>query len=135
MAKPPTDAEMKAATDRYRKTERGYATSVKYRKAVDSFELSLRSGVTLLIPRALIEEFKAATPSDLRAVTLTPSGSTITCEPLDVDISVPGIVREVTEAAPWLAIAGSAKSAAKTAAARTNGTKGGRPRKSSTKSA
>ena len=134
MAKPPTDAEMKAATARYRETERGYATSVRYRQALDSFELSLRSGVTLLIPRALIEEFKAATPSDLRAVTLTPSGSATTCDPLDIDISVPGIVREVTEAAPWLALAGSAKSPAKTAAARTNGTKGGRPRKSSPKS-
>jgi hypothetical protein len=134
MAKLPTDAEMKAATARYRETERGHATSVRYRQALDSFELCLRSGVTLLIPRALIEEFKSATPSDLRAVTLTPSGSTITCDPLDVDISVPGIVREVTEAAPWLASAGSAKSPAKTAAARANGTKGGRPRKSSPKS-
>ena len=98
----PSDAEMAAANARYRATEHGYAKSVKYRPGPDAFELGFRSGVTLVIPRALIEEFKNATLGDLRAVTLTPSGSAITCEPLDVDISVPGIVREVTEAAPWL---------------------------------
>jgi hypothetical protein len=125
----PSDAEMAAANARYRTTERGYAKSVKYRPGPDAFELGLRSGVTLVIPRGLIEEFKDATLGDLRAVTLTPSGSAITCEPLDVDISVPGIVREVTEAAPWLARAGSKKSPAKATAARTNGIKGGRPRK------
>ncbi len=125
----PTDAEMKIANTRYRETERGYAKSVRYRSGPDTFELGLRSGVSLVIPRALIKEFKNATPSDLRAVTLTPSGSAITCEPLDVDISVPGIVREMTAAASWLARAGRKKSPAKTAAARVNGAKGGRPRK------
>jgi len=128
-SKAPTDAEMAAANARYRETARGYAKSVRYRPGPDAFELGLHSGVTLVIPRGLIEEFKNATPGDLRAVTLTPSGSAITCEPLDVDISVPGIVREVTEAASWLARAGRKRSPAKTAAARANGARGGRPRK------
>jgi hypothetical protein len=128
-SKVPTDAELKAANERYRIGERGYASSLRYRPGPDAFELGLRSGVTLVVPRALIVEFEHATPSDLRAVTLTPSGSTITCEPLDVDISVPGIVRELTEAASWLARAGSRKTPEKAAAARANGAKGGRPRK------
>jgi hypothetical protein len=127
-SKLPTDAEMKAANEQYRATERGYAKTIRYRPGPDAFELELRSGVTLVIPRGLIVEFEHATASDLRAVTLTPSGSTITCEPLDVDISVPGIVRELTEAASWLARAGSRKTPEKAAAARANGAKGGRPR-------
>ena len=64
-----------------------------------------------------------------------PGGSVLHWEELDADLSVPGLLlsslgrrEKLTELAR---VAGKTKSAAKAAAARVNGAKGGRPRKSS----
>ena len=129
MRKLPTDAEMTAANEQFRAEQRGYATSLDYEKSVDSLVLSLRTGIKLTIPRNAIVELKDATQAELRKLVLSATGGTIHCEPLDVDISVPGLVRDLTGAADWLSRAGSKTTAAKSAAARSNGKLGGRPRK------
>jgi len=128
----PTDAEMQAANERFRQAQRSYALSLHYDRESDVFVLGLRSGARLTIPRIAIEELRDATSAELEHVTLTASGGGIRCEPLDLDISVPGLVRDMTGSADWLARGGSRKTPAKTRAARKNGVKGGRPRKKST---
>jgi hypothetical protein len=111
----PTDAEMQAANERFREAQRGYALSLHYDREADAFMLGLRSGLRLTIPRIAIEELRDATSTELEQVILSPSGGGIRCEPLDIDISVPGLVRDLTGAAEWLVRGGSSK--------------GGRPRK------
>lgn len=125
----PTDEEMEAGRERYREEQRGYAVSLRYDRKEDAFILALRSGARLTIPRIAIEELRDATIAELERVALSPSGGGIRCEPLDIDISVPGLVRDVTGAADWLARGGSTKTPAKGRAARKNGAKGGRPKK------
>lgn len=61
-----------------------------------------------------------------------PAGTGISWPQLDVDVSVPGLAMEIFGSKTWMRElakrAGSATSAAKAAAARANGKKGGRPR-------
>jgi Protein of unknown function (DUF2442) len=125
----PTDAEMEAGAARFRETQRGYALSFHYDRDADAFILGLRSGSRLTIPRIALEELRDATSAELDQVVLSHSGGTIRCEPLDIDTSVPGLVRDVTGAADWLARGGSRKTPTKARASRVNGKKGGRPHK------
>ncbi len=120
---------MQAAGERFRVLQRDYALSLRYDRVEDAFTLGLRSGVRLTIPRNAIEELRDATRRELEQVVLSANGGTIRCEPLDVDLSVPGLVRDITGAAEWLARGGSRKIPRKASAARANGKKGGRPRK------
>lgn len=124
----PSKAEISAAEERFEIEARGYGKAICFHPRLDMFDLDLRTGARVAIPRSLIAELAQATPAQLRAVTLSPNGSAVTCEPLDVDISVPGLVRRVTACTAWLDQAGRQKSEAKAAAARANGAKGGRPR-------
>jgi hypothetical protein len=90
------DAEMQAANERFREQSLGYALSLQYNRETDAFTLGLRSGVRLMIPRLVIDELRDATANELEHVALSPNGGTILCESLDVDIFVPGLVRDIT---------------------------------------
>lgn len=125
----PTDEEMLIGAERFRETQRGYALSLHYDREADAFIIGLRTGVRLTIPRIAVEELRDLTNAELEQVVLTPSGGGIRYAPLDLDISVPGLVRDMTGAADWLARGGSTKTPAKVQAARKNGAKGGRPKK------
>jgi hypothetical protein len=74
-----------------------------------------------------------AKPKQLKTVRAGFGGESITLDDLDVDISVPGLLRDLvgmTSAAALLGRkGGSATSEAKAAAVRENGKRGGRPRK------
>lgn len=71
--------------------------------------------------------------TQLTDVTVTPGGSGLEWEALDIQLSVAGIILDALDpqaARSELArIAGKSRSSAKAAAARANGKKGGRPRK------
>jgi hypothetical protein len=125
----PTDAEMEASAECFREAQRGYALTLRYDREADAFVLTLRTGSRLTIPRIALEELRDATNAQLEQVVLSRSGGSIHCAPLDIDISVPGLVRDMTGAADWLARGGSTKTPAKVQAARKNGAKGGRPKK------
>lgn len=123
----PTDEEMEAGRARYREEQRGYAVSLRYDRNDDAFILALRSGSRLAIPRIAIEELRDVPSAELENVVLSPEGGAVCYAPFDIHISVPGLVRDVTGAADWLARGGSTKTPAKAQAARENGAKGGRP--------
>lgn len=85
-----------------------------------------------MVPHELIEGLAGATPEALADIKIMPAGTGIVWPQLDVDVSVPGLAMEVFGSRTWMRElarrAGSATSAAKAAAARANGKKGGRPR-------
>jgi hypothetical protein len=95
--------------------------------------LHLHRGAVVALPVGRIRWLRDATPAQLRRLYADRFGDAIICDDLDMHISIKGLLRDlvgVTGAAAILgAQGGSAKSAAKASAARTNGTRGGRPRK------
>jgi Protein of unknown function (DUF2442) len=97
-----------------------------YRRAFDS---TMRSGIIVNIPASCIAEFRTATPAQLAKAKLYPSGSAIEQRDLDVDISVPGLLRDIFGFEVQQRRAAQVKTEARAAAARANGAKGGRPRK------
>jgi hypothetical protein len=115
----PTDAEIAAAFANPPPKRGPRATSVSYRPARDEVRLVLNSAVTLLVPRAAIDELRDLPKSHLRGLRLTPGGGAVALDQDDVHISVPGLVRglvgfEQVETAP-------APSSARTSAARSTG--------------
>jgi hypothetical protein len=91
----------------------------------------LKNGCVFGFPQSLGWGLEAATPEQLAEVEIQSSGEGLHWEELDADISVPGLLYYRLNVPAWYAKwLGSAKSEAKAAAARENGKKGGRPRKS-----
>lgn len=110
------------------------AEKVTFPPGTHSIEVRLINGVVLRIPLALIAPLQHATPAELRQVEMDRFGLTLHWECLDADLTIGqlailalgrGTVMRASAAA-----AGAVTSPAKAAAARRNGQKGGRPRKS-----
>jgi hypothetical protein len=108
------------------------AASATYRARDEALHVALTNGAKFTIPVKLIPELQKAPVRDIRKVEVLGRGGGLHWETLDVDISVPGLVASVFEGPTWLAelgrVGGQRSSAAKAAAARKNGRKGGRPR-------
>ena len=97
--------------------------------------IELINGCTCLFPLHLVEDLRNAEPRDLSNVEVEGHGFNLNWPRLDVDLYVPALVAGVVGTHNWMAKAlarraGSSTSPAKAAAARANGAKGGRPRKS-----
>ncbi len=105
------------------------ARSARYDTRKRALVLVLATGAELSIPIASIPKLAKATAAELSEVELEPDGTGLHWETLDADFHVVGLVREATGQADVYRRAGAVKSAAKTAAVRENGKKGGRPRK------
>lgn len=109
------------------------AISATYDRTANRIILDLKQGVTILISASLIDELGGATPEQLDEVKLLPSGLALHWESLDMDISLPGLLVDLIGTGPLLSEVGKRgrgkTSSAKAAAARSNGMKGGRPRK------
>ena len=113
--------------------KRGHrARAVRYDQAKGRVVLELSSGVLFAFPVAAIPALRRAGQSQLAQVVTNASGSTLRWDALDVDVSVAGLLLAAVDPAERLrflaSLAGRATSPAK-AAARANGAKGGRPRK------
>lgn len=109
------------------------ATTASYDAANHRVLVELTGGVLFGIPLARLPEIAHASPRQLDAVEVVGAGNVLHWEALDADYSVPALALSMiprAAAAKELArLAGSATSRAKATAARTNGKKGGRPRK------
>ncbi len=107
------------------------ATSAKYDVNSGRVIMETSTGHLFGFPAAGVSALRNASPGDLKKVELTPSGSGLHWETLDVDLDVPALIvsmlgqqdkiRELARSA------GSVTSDRKAAAARANGAKGGRP--------
>lgn len=93
--------------------------------------VDLANGCTFAFPPRLVQGLENAGDGGLSTVEILGAGYGLHWEALDVDISVPGLLAGIFGTKSHMARqAGKATSAAKAEAARANGAKGGRPRKS-----
>lgn len=112
------------------------AARATYRARDDSLRIELTNGAVITVPVKLIPGLKRAAPSEVRSVEVLGRGGGLHWENLDLDLSVPGLVSSVFAGPEWMTelgrVGGRRSSAAKAAAARRNGRKGGRPRNRAT---
>lgn len=95
--------------------------------------VELTNGFLFGFPAKAVPALCDATPHELATVRISPGGMGLHWETLDVDLSVAGLLLSSVDRSEKLSelarVAGQARTPAKAAAARVNGTKGGRPRK------
>jgi hypothetical protein len=108
------------------------AVAARYEDGQIVIDLSTRYRVSFAPERA--HGLAGASPSDLTEIEITPSGYGLHWPKLDADLWLPALLEGVFGSRAWMAArlgaeGGKATSDAKAAAARANGTLGGRPRK------
>ena len=113
------------------------AKRARYDRKTGRILVELTNGCSFAFPARRAEGLEGASDDELAEVTILGLGLGLHWERLDVDLSVPGLLAGLLGTKGWMdreraAHAGSATSPAKAAAARRNGAKGGRPRKSET---
>jgi hypothetical protein len=128
-----TDAEIDEATQRGQSARRREprAKTARYDKRRGRIIVELTNGCSFTFPPQLAQGLETATAAQLSEVEILGAGYGLHWEALDADLSVPGLLAGLFGTAAHMARqAGRATSAAKAAAARQNGAKGGRPPKS-----
>jgi hypothetical protein len=127
-----TDDAIEAALERGRRLRatEPRAAGARIDPRTGRVTVELVNGCAFVFPARSVQGLEAATDADLAAVELLPQGRGLHWEGPDVDISLPGLMNGIFGTRAHMArLAGSATSPAKAAAARANGAKGGRPRK------
>jgi hypothetical protein len=128
-----TDTEIDAAMERGETAHLNAprATAARYNRKLGRVVVELSNGCTFTFPPRLAQGLETATEDQLLEVEILGNGYGLHWETLDADLSVPGLLAGLFGTKTYMARqAGQAKSPAKAAAARINGAKGGRPRKS-----
>ncbi len=114
------------------------ATSARYDRKSESIVVELSSGIGIFFSPRNAQGLEHATPSQLRTIEITPSGYGIHFPKLDADLYLPALLEGFLGSRKWMAArlgaaGGSMRSKSKAAAARANGSLGGRPKKLATK--
>jgi hypothetical protein len=128
-----TNSEMKRAAREASEREK---TATKIRSARydvdrDAVVVDLTTDATLTVPRSLIPGFSHAAPTKLSDLTINPGAESLWSDAADDGVLLEQLL-EIAAGADLLKllggrISGRARSTAKAAASRANGTKGGRP--------
>lgn len=99
----------------------------------DLIDLTFGGGGSMAIPRKIVPGLEWASRSKLESVVMSPAGDALSWPSLDVDVYVPGLVERAFGTRLFAAATGRRggrrRSKAKARAAKVNGAKGGRPRK------
>lgn len=113
--------------------DRPIPVSVRYEAKPDRIVVEFESGASFMVPTSALQGLAKADPHDLAQVELL--GETGLHWPsLDIDFTIAGLMQGVFGTASFMEAqrkGGQSRSPEKTAAARRNGLRGGRPRKSS----
>lgn len=126
------DAEIDAAIERGRAARalELRAVSACYDLQKGRMVIDLTNGCSFMFPPRLAQGLEDASDEDIAQVEILGAGYGLHWQALDVDLSVQGLLAGILGTKTFMARrAGKATSPAKAAAARTNGAKGGRPRK------
>jgi Protein of unknown function (DUF2442) len=110
------------------------ATSANFDRKSGNIIVTLSSGVGIFFSPKDAQGLEDATPAQLSQIEITPSGFGLHFPMLDADLYVPAILEGFLGSRKWMAArlgaaGGSSRSKPKAAAARANGSLGGRPRK------
>jgi len=130
-----TDAQIDAALERglAARLNEPRAATARYDGRSGRVVVELTNGCTFAFPPKLAQGLEAASEEQLSEVEILGAGSGLHWEALDADLSIAGLLAGLFGTRAYLAQqAGRSTSPAKVAAARANGTKGGRPRRSAT---
>ncbi len=110
------------------------ATAARYDARHKRVVVELANGSQFAFPPALAQGLEHARAADLAVIEISPLGTGLHWPRLDADLSVEGLLAGLFGSRAWMrqhaARAGRSTSPAKAEAARANGAKGGRPRKS-----
>lgn len=110
-----------------------HATAAAYSPEHDLIVIDLENGSKFAFPPKIAQGLEKGTPDQLSEIELTPGGYGLLWPKLDAALSVRGLLLGTFGSALWAREfarkGGRASSAAKTAAARANGARGGRPKK------
>ena len=131
-----TNEQLKRAEARGRQAQETEPRAVKaqYDAEAGRIVVDLANGCAYAFPADRVQELHGASAADLAEVAVDGAGFNLHWATLGVDLYVPALVSGIFGTKAWMAgelarIAGRAKSPTKAAAARANGAKGGRPRK------
>jgi hypothetical protein len=106
---------------------------VRFDSSSRKFVLDLKNGTTFIFPADLVQGLTGAPEALLAKVGITPSHEGLMWEELDVYVGVPALMMGIFGTKAWMAELGRAgglkTSDAKARAARENGKKGGRPKR------
>lgn len=138
--RPLTDEELDARIEEVRRQTKildqtePRARSARYDPASGRIEIELKDGCLFAFPTEIAQGLRGATPEQLAAVEVEGNGYALHWEELDADFTVPGLLAGRFGTKRWMSelgrSGGRSRSESKARAARENGKKGGRPRKS-----
>ncbi|MBW4583425.1 MAG: DUF2442 domain-containing protein [Tildeniella nuda ZEHNDER 1965/U140] len=78
------------------------ALSAAYDRASGKIVINLKDGSTFMFPHELGQGLVGAEPDELAAVEVTPSGIGLHWEALDVDLTVPSLLRGIYGTKAWM---------------------------------
>jgi len=133
------EEEFQAATQRgiERLQSSAIATSARFDRRSGRVVIDLSSGLQVAFRPQDAQGLEKATPDQLGAIEITPSGLGIHFSQIDADLYLPALLEGFLGSKRWMAsalgkVGGKASTESKVAAARRNGKLGGRPRKPKT---
>lgn len=130
------EREIEAANNRMENAiKRGpVALSARYDPRLKRVLVTLGSGLVVGFRPAEVQGLEQATVADLAEIEISPSGLGLYFPVVDADVYLPALLGGAFGSKRWMAAklgeaGGKARTPTKVAASRTNGAKGGRPRK------
>jgi Protein of unknown function (DUF2442) len=131
-----TSQELKQANARAKtlKASTPAATSAHYDRKSKHIIVNLSTGIGIFFSPQNAQGLEGASSAQLSEIEITPSGFGLHFPKLDADLYVPALLEGFLGSRKWMAArlgaaGGSVRSKPKAAAARANGSLGGRPRK------